>query len=106
MFSYDSDDEESDDDDDDGNNLGDPNDTEDEVEDDGLIDEQILRQKREEIRRKRAKLTEHFDSTSYPWLIMQLALVEVTIRNINGLFALAGVEASGMFIHFPLFFLL
>eukprot|EP00111_Clytia_hemisphaerica_P015793 TCONS_00046632-protein len=70
--------------------------TESEVEDDGLIDEKILQQRIEEKRKKRTKLFEHFDSSSYPWLIMQLALVEITIKNINDFISLAGFELSDL----------
>lgn len=60
------------------------------------MDEEILKMKNEEILKKKAKLTEHFDPTSYPWLIMQLALVEITIKNINKFIVLAGLEPSGI----------
>jgi len=62
-----------------------------------LIDEQILKQRIDEKRKKRAKLFEHFDPSSYPWLIMQLALVEITIKNINDFISLAGFELSGRY---------
>ena len=92
-YDYDSDNEDSDTDDDEDYSKDDEYSTD--VEDDGLIDEQILKQRIEEKRKKRAKLFEHFDTSSYPWLIMQLALVEITIKNINDFISLAGFELSG-----------
>ena len=91
-FDYDSDNDQSDDSDSDDD---DENDVTTDIEDDGLVDEAVLRHRVEEKRKKRAKLFEHFDSASYPWLIMQLALVEITIKNINDFIVMAGFELSG-----------
>ena len=92
-FDYDSDEEESDDEEDTMNDEEYNTD----VEDDGLIDEAILQKRIEEKRKRKAKLTEHFDSLSYPWLIMKLAMVELAMKNINDFISLAGLELSGIF---------
>ena len=97
-FDFDSDDEESDDEEDDVTNNEEYTT---DVEDDGLVDESVLQKRIEEKKKKRAKLFEHFDSSSFPWLIMKLALVEITMKNINDFVSLAGLELSGMLYALP-----
>ena len=93
-FDYDSDNESDTDDEDDffGNDVN-----ESEIEDDGL-DDSILKKQQERAEKKKIfqeKLNEHYNSNSYPWLIMELSLVKIASANISSFLSMAGLEISG-----------
>ena len=94
-FDYDSDNESDTDDEDDdifGNDVN-----ESEIEDDGL-DDSILKKQQERAEKKKIfqeKLNEHYNSNSYPWLIMKLSLVKIASANISSFLSMAGLEISG-----------
>ncbi|XP_057307228.1 dmX-like protein 1 [Hydractinia symbiolongicarpus] len=66
------------------------------IEDDGFVDESHIQRQEEENRKKKVKLTEHFNSSSYPWLIMQLSLVKIASVNINLFLSTAGLDISDL----------
>ena len=69
-------------------------------EDDGLSDEYQTKMKQQEElkKKKRAKFNEHYDSVSYPWLIMELSIVKIVSSNINSFLSMTGLDISGIFL--------
>ena len=103
-FDYDSDNESDTDDEDDifGNDIN-----ESEIEDDGL-DDSILKKQQERVEKKKIfqeKLNEHYNSSSYPWLIMELSLVKIASANISSFLSMAGLEISGKLLLVHAFFI-